>query len=218
MIRKVLLGAGALALGLGATLTGAQGIAGATPPVPVTLSGPVTCSVTGLLKFSPGLTNGGTTATTISVEASLAGCSGAGTTGSGANVVSGKLVVASSTTVASDCGAILNGSFLPDLAGSIVWKSTGAKVVPSAVTVTGATAYYDVNGNPPGGDISVGLPTTVTGGSYASETGTFAGLDSNSSGYLLDSHCGTSRGLKSVKFGKPMGEGLTGTVTVEVAG
>jgi hypothetical protein len=217
MIRKVLLGAGALTLGLGATLTGAQGIAGATPSPPVTLSGTVTCSVGGTLKFSSALTNGGTAATTISVKASLTNCSGTGTSGSGATLVSGKMVVASTTTVASSCGAILDGSILPDLAGSIVWKSSGAKVTPSGVTVSGATAYYDVDGNPPGGDISVGLPTKVTSGSYASETGTFAGLDSNSYGYLLDSRCGAS-GLKSVKFGKPKNLGLTGTVTVEVAG
>jgi hypothetical protein len=74
---------------------------------------------------------------------------------------------------------------------------------------------YDTNSN----SVNTNLAeTSTTSGSFAAGSATFGGLGSSKSGYLLDSECGTAKGLSTVKFGKTAGT-VTGTVTItEVEG
>ena len=72
MFRRVLLGAGALALVAGTSVGIASGVASAAPP-PVQFSGSITCAVTGVTHFSPTLVNGGSAASTVKVTANAQG-------------------------------------------------------------------------------------------------------------------------------------------------
>ena len=214
MIRRALLGTGAIALVLGSTLATGGGIASAAPP-PVQMSGTITCAVVGTLSFGANLTSGGATPATVQVKAKLKGCTGAGTTLDGVTVTKGSLSANSgATTMASNCGPVFAGGALPTLNGQIKWKATVGTAVTSTVSITSASAFYDVSGN----TISVGLPTAVSAGSYAAQPVTFGGLGSNKSAYTTVSRCG-AKGVKSFTFGKPSTIGsVTGTVTIAGGG
>ena len=215
MIRKVLSGVGALTMILGGVLIAQSGVASAGG-TPVTLSGEITCAVTGSMHFSPALVNGGTAADTISVKAKLTGCSGPGGSSGGVTLSSGKMKATASTTINNDCGAILNGSSLPDITGTVKWKGTGGKIEASTVDIHQASAVYDPNGDNGDGSINVSLPTTVTSGSYNGEGAAFSGLTSSKPGGPLDAKCGGA-GLKGVAYGKPGGS-VTGSVTINEVG
>ena len=197
MMRTGLLGAGAVALGF--TVMGGSGgaIAEATPAA-APFSGTLHCAATGSLKFNAKLTNGGLSPSTITLRASLSGCTGTGTTNGGVSLSGGKLLATTTAPVASNCGAVLGGEALPNLTGSIKWKTTGGRAVDSAVTVSGAAVYYNATFN----TITAYLPTTVSGGSFVGQPTAFAGLGSNLSAYRLTASCGAA-GLGSLKFGNP---------------
>ncbi len=205
MLRTIVLGAGALALGLG-TLVGTGGIASATR-VPVLLSGPVTCTATGSLKFSPALANGSAVATTVTLRVKFTGCSGAGTTSGGLTLTAGHLK-ATSAPFDTTCGAVLGAATLPTLTGPVTWRSTGGKAVASTMTVTGGVLYDDATAD----TITAYLPTSIGSGSYAGQSVTFRGLTSNASAYKQSQSCG-AHGLGSVKFGIPGGT-TTGAVSL----
>ncbi|MBV8463013.1 MAG: hypothetical protein JO368_06955 [Acidimicrobiales bacterium] len=216
MIRKVLSGAGALAVVLGGVLVAQSGVAGATK-TPVTLSGSITCTAIGAVKFSPALVNGGTAPDTIKVLAKLASCSGSGASSGGVTLTGGTLKAASSSTTANSCGAILGGSSLPQLTGTVKWKGSGGSITESSVTITNATTVLNDNGNSGQGEVDVSLPTSVTAGSYSGEGAAFSGLTSNATGLSLDSKCGKAAGLRGVAFGKPGGT-VSGSVTISAPG
>ena len=207
MLRTFVLGAGALALGVGAAVASGGAVASATP-VPVQLSGPIHCAASGLFKFSPKLVNGGTTATAVTLRIKFTGCTGVGTTSGPLTLTGGKFLGTTSTTIANTCGAVLGGTTLPDIAGTVTWKATGGKVVTSSVTVSGEAVYYDPTGN----TITTYLPTSITSGSFATQPVTFSGLGSNLNAYKLSQSCG-AHGLGSIKFGIPGGS-ATGAVSV----
>ena len=208
MIRRVLLATGAIALVAGTTVGAGAGVAMASP-TPVTLSGSVTCSVIGTIKFGTPLTNGGSGDASVIVKAVLSGCTGAGASSGAVTLNKGHLDVNSGAgTVTADCGPVFNGASLPTLNGQIKWSAAGGSVSPSTVSITTSSLFYDVSGN----SIRVGLPTSVTAGSFGSETGTFGGLNSQKSGYKTVSKCGGS-GVNGLKFGKSAGV-VSGTVTI----
>ncbi len=210
MIRRLLLGTGALALTLSATAAVGGGPASASIP-PKVLTGSISCQVVGTLKFSASITNGGSTQVTTSVHASLTNCTGPGTVQQGVIVVSGTLNATSTATVASNCGAIFSGASLPTMTGVTKWKISSGTSVPSAVTITNASAFLDFNTE----EVVVGLPTSISSGSFAAEPVSFSGLNSNASGLTLASRCGTLNGVRSIGFGNPVSMGfVTGAVTI----
>ncbi len=215
MIRRVLLGVGLLATAMGGMALAQGGVAGASTPT--TLSGTITCAVHGTIKFSPALVNGGTTADTVSTKASLTSCSGAGASGGGVTLSSGKLVAIASTTINNNCGMVFNGSALPQLTGSVKWRGTGGTIEGSSVAITNASAYYDSDGDSGRGSINVTLPTSVSSGSYSGESGTTSGLTSDKIAGPIDAKC-SARGVKSVPVGKHRGGVITGSITIQAGG
>jgi hypothetical protein len=214
MIRRVLSGAGLLAMVMGGMVFAQGGVAGAATPV--TLSGTITCAVTGTVKFSPGLVNGGTTADTVSAKAKLTGCSGPGASGDGVTLSSGHLAVTATTTINNNCGAVFNGSALPQLTGTLKWKGSGGMIEASSISITDGSIFYDVNGDNGAGSFDVFLPTSVSSGSYSGESGSPSGLSSDKAGGTTDAKC-ASRGVKGITVGKP-DHTITGSVTIEESG
>jgi hypothetical protein len=209
MFRRVLLGAGAVALVVSASAGLGSGVAMAAP-TPISYSGSITCAVTGSAKFSSPLINGGTQPATVTVKARLKGCTDAAD--GGVTITKGTLLATSTGTVAANCGPVLGGESLPTLNGEIKWKATGGSVDPSTVVIAEPSVDYDVNGN----SITTLLPTSVSAGSDSPGSATFGGLGSNKGGYKLDSEC-SGGGLHSVAFGNP-GASHSGTVTIEEGG
>ncbi|MGO8870400.1 MAG: hypothetical protein ACLQPH_03195, partial [Acidimicrobiales bacterium] len=148
MIRRVLLGTGALALVLGAAVGVGTEVASATPSPPVTLTGTVTCAVQGSIKFGVALTSRGTSHSTVTVKAKLSSCGGPGASQSGLTVKGGDLMGTSKGTFPSNCDVLTNGSELPSINGVIKWKTRGGTAVSSTVAITSESAYYDPNKKP----------------------------------------------------------------------
>ncbi len=214
MIRKVLSGAGVLAMALGGMVFAQGGVAGAATPV--TLSGTITCAVTGSVHFSPALVNGGSTADTVSVKAKLTGCSGPGASQGGVTLSSGHLAATASSTINNNCGAVFNGSDLPQLTGAVKWKGSGGTIDGSAVSITDGSVVYDPNGDNGEGSFDVYLPTSVSSGSYSGESGSPSGLTSTKAG-KADARCGAS-GVKAVTVGEQPGHVITGSITIQTGG
>jgi hypothetical protein len=205
---------GALALVAGTSLGVASGAALAGTPA-AAFSGSITCTVVGSIHFKPALKNSGGSPSTVTVKAALKGCSG-DTVQSGITLKKGSLALTSAPSMAAnDCGLIMEGTPLPALTGQIKWTGAGGAIAPSAVSVAQPYEDYDTNSN----SVNTNLAeTSTTSGSFAAGSATFGGLGSSKSGYLLDSECGTAKGLSTVKFGKTAGT-VTGTVTItEVEG
>lgn len=213
MIRRVLLGAGALALVAGTSLGVASGAASAGTP-PTAFTGSITCAVVGVVHFKPAIKNSGGSASTVTAKAKLKACTGDNVQ-SGITLTKGSLSITSApATTTESCGLIMEGSPLPALSGEIKWSGKGGAIAPSAVSVAQPYEDYDSNTNSVNTYFNA---TSTTSGSFAAGTATFAGLGSTKSGYLLDSECGGPKGLSTVKFGKTQGT-VTGTVTVEEVG
>jgi hypothetical protein len=209
MRRRFVLGAAGLALGLGAVGTAAAGggVASATP-APVQFTGPIHCVASGSFKFSPKLANGGDVATSATLRLKLTGCTGTGTTSGAVTLSGGHFIGATATTIPTTCGAVLGAAPLPDITGTVTWKTHGGKAVSSTLTVSGATSYY----NSGLGTITTYLPSAVSAGSYTGQSVAFTGLTSNLGAYKLSQSCGAS-GLGSLKFGIPGGT-TTGAMTL----
>jgi hypothetical protein len=194
MLRKFLLGTGALALVLGLATGSGGGLAGATK-TPAQMTGPITCSAAGLVKFSPKLTNGGSTSGVVTLRVKLKSCTGTGTV----------LGATTSAPVASNCGPILSGSTFPTFSGTIKWKGSGGPVASSTVTVDGAALFYNS-----GLDTLTTYLTTVAigSGSYGGENMHYGHLMAAKDALKTTSTCAAG-GIGSVKFGA-----VGGTVSV----
>jgi hypothetical protein len=208
MIRKLLLGAGALSLGVG-TLIG-LGAGAAVASTPVTMSGPITCHSYGTMTFAMALRDGGHTPTGVSVATNLDHCTGTGTTNGPVTIVSGKLTVTSTSTVINNCGAITAGEALPTMTGRINWTTTGGTAQVSDVKFTTPYVFYDFNVNL----LRFGFPSTLTAGSYHHQPVAFAHEASNASGGADTALCAAGQpGLKTIFFGQTPGA-KAGTVTI----
>lgn len=208
MIRKLLVGTGALALLFGTATSLAAGVASATPTVQ--FGGNIQCGVSGTVTFGTALINGGASHTTVAVRAGLTGCTGNVTQG-GVTLTSGVLTASSGTgTITTNCATVLGGAPLPALNGTVAWKGSLGHIVASTISISGATTFRSLSPDA----IQVGLPTSIGAGSFSNApTTTFSALNSNVSGYQLASRCGTT-GLKSIAFGKTAGI-VTGGVTIQ---
>jgi len=199
MDRRIGLGAGVLALALGASL--GTGVAAATS-VPVTLSGALSCSIAGGYHFGSPLTNAGGTQSTVTLKAKLSSCTGPGTTNGTVTVTTGHLVATSTTTVVNSFGGVTSGQPLPVLTGTITWRAHGGKVNTSTVSITGQAISYDSGA----GLVSLYFTPVLSGGSYsgqkASTAGTTAtsGIPANLAGLALSAKA--AHGVKTISFGK----------------
>ena len=208
MIRKLLLGAGALSLGAG-TLIG-LGAGAAVASTPVSMSGPITCHSYGTMTFSPPLHNGGHTPTGVSVTTTLDHCTGTGTTNGPVTIVKGRLTVTSTSTVINNCGAVTAGEALPTMTGRIVWTTTGGTAKVSDVNFTTPYVYYDLNVNL----LRFGFPSTLTAGSYHHQPIAFNNEASDASGGTNTALCAAGQpGLGTILFGSTPGA-KAGTVTI----
>ena len=208
MIRKLLLGAGALSLCAG-TLVG-LGADVAVASTPVTMSGPIKCNSYGAMTFTKPVRNGGANPTSVSVTTTLDHCTGTGTTNGPVTIVKGRLTVTSTTTVTNNCAAITAGQALPTMTGQINWTTTGGTARVSDVTFTTPYVYFDYNANL----LRFGFPSTLTAGSYHSQPVAFAHEASNASGEAYTALCAAGQpGLSTMYFGQTPG-GKAGIVTI----
>ena len=209
MLKKLALGAGIALTAIAGPITIGAGVAAAAPP-PVTLSGSINCAATGTLKFSGPLTNTNPSAqVTVAVKLKLAKCTGTGTTSGAVTLTHGSLVGSSTTTMLNACGTISSATPLPTITGTIKWRGTKGTITSSAVTILGATGFYDQGAN----ELHIGLPTTIDSGSYAGQSTSFTGLDSNKSAYTVTSTCSGKKGLMGFTIGHPAG-GVTGSLAI----
>jgi len=209
MLRRFALGAAGAALGLGAVgATVAGGGIASAAPVPVSFSGGIHCAASGSFKFSPKLANGGGAAVSATLRLKLSGCTGTGTSSGSVTLSGGHFIGSTASSLNTTCGAVLGATPLPDITGTVIWKTHGGKAVASTLTVSGAVSYYNAGAN----TITSYLPSAITAGSYAGQSVTFGGLSSNLSAYKLSQSCGAG-GLGSLKFGIPGGS-TTGAVTL----
>ena len=209
MIRKLLLGAAALSFMAGTSAVISTGVTAAATPV--TMTGTITCAFHGSLNFIVPLRDGGHTATNFNVLMVLDHCSGAGTTHGPVTITQGVLTAYSSTTVVNNCGSVTAGTALPTMYGSVAWTATGGTVVPTSVHVTTPYMYFNYNYNL----LELGLPTTITKGSYLGQKVHYGTLQSNASGDAYTGQCAAGQGgLQTVYFGQPAG-GAAGIVTIK---
>jgi len=209
MLRRFALGAAGAALGLGAVgATVAGGGIASAAPVPVPFSGAIHCAASGSFNFSPKLANGTPVATSATLRLKFTGCTGTGTTSGPVTLSGGHFVGSTVTSLATTCGAVLGAAPLPDITGTVIWKTHGGKAVASTLTVSSAVSYYDAGAD----TITSYLPSAMTAGSYTGQSVTFGGLSSNLAAYKLSQSCGAN-GLGSLKFGIPGGT-TTGAVTL----
>ena len=198
-MRKLLLGAAAVALPVG-ILASSAGIAGASKAPPVDLShASVTCTtVTGAAKFGPGITSSGTSPENVNIKLALSGCTASGV--SGVTVMSGK--GAGILHLASNNATTLFGTN-PVLGGHINIKwATSPKPVFKMSTVTVTMITGAVSGNYGSFAVAAG---------QASVANDFAGSDNGASSSLyvettqtttaLAASLTASKGLKVVNFG-----------------
>ncbi len=210
VMRKIFMGASAITL-LSLPAVGVLGgTAGAAAP-PVGLTGSVSCSFSGHLKFAPAITNS-PSSSTISVGAKLGSCSYVGT--AGVTVSSGTLTAVATAPATLSCGELLSAKSLPTMTGSIKWAASGAKALTTPVTITGASAFLNLSG-PAANFASLYFPTTIgSGGSFASDTVTIANVLSNSTDTVIAPKCAPGRpGLRGLTFGKSSGA-ITGTISI----
>jgi hypothetical protein len=197
-MRKLLMGAAAIALPAG-ILASSAGVASATKPTPVNLTNAsVTCTgVTGAAKFAPRITTAGGSPENVNIKLLLSGCAATGAT---VNVTSGK--GAGVLHLASNSASTLDGTNSV-LSGHINIKwSTSPKPTfkESTVTVTAIT------GAPTGG----GFASFAISAGQASVVGDFQGTDNGaSSSFYAETTQSvsdlstdlTGKGIKIVNFG-----------------
>jgi len=209
MLKKLVVGAGVALTAMCSPIAIGAGVAAAAPP-PVTLSGAINCNATGHMTFSQALTNSDPSAqVTVSVKVKLAKCTGPGTISGPVTLTHGTLVGTSTSTMLNACGTISSGTPVPTITGTINWKGSKGSITSSAVTIQNATGFYDQGAN----ELHIGLPTSIGTGSFAGQSTSFTGLDSNKSGYVVTSTCSSKKGLKNIPFGRPSGS-ITGSLAI----
>jgi hypothetical protein len=146
------LGAAALLTALMAAPGGAAG--------PINGVGKGKCAISGTIKFNPPLKNGGTAAETVTVAASLSGCSG---TGAGATIASGTST-GSEHTPTNSCSALV-GTMHNTLTTIAKWTVKAGKPALNPTTVVFTTETGNAT-NPPSFDTS----GKATAGSFKGDT------------------------------------------------
>jgi len=176
---------------LGLALVATAGVGLMMGPVsavsPINGTGTVTCSIKGTLKFSPPLKNGGTTPETISLAASLSGCSG---TGNGADVT--KASAKGSEITANNACASLVGTMSNTLSTTVKWTvgSGKPKLNPSTVGFSSETG----NAGPP---LSFDASGSATAGSFNGDSAASHAVIQQTISQVLAA-CGSATGLKSL--------------------
>jgi hypothetical protein len=160
-----------------------------TAASPINGTGTVTCGIKGTIKFSPPLKTGGTSPETVSISASLSGCSG---TGNGADVVKASSK-GSESTPNNDC-ASLAGTMSNTLTTTTKWTvgSGKPKLNPSTVVFTSETG----NAGPP---LSFDASGSATAGSFAGDSAAAHAVIKQTISQVFAA-CGSAKGLKSLSI------------------
>src|SRR5262249_5157923 len=98
-----------------------------------TAKGTITCFVSGTFTANPALTLNSGKPTTLTLRATLQGCTGSS---SAAKVTGGTL---SGKSVDSSASCVAFESAFPALAGKVTYKTTGGKLTPTALAFNGGT-------------------------------------------------------------------------------
>jgi hypothetical protein len=98
-----------------------------------TAKGTITCFVSGTFTATPALTLGSGKATTLTLQATLQGCTGS----SAAGKVTGGTLSGKSVDTSASCVAFENS--FPPLTGKITYKTTSGKYAPTALRFNGGT-------------------------------------------------------------------------------
>lgn len=185
MLRRHLVAVALLAGSIGA-FGAATGPAGAVLVAhkTVTMTGTISCSVSGTLKMSPALTTSTPTSTKISLSLKATGCTG-DTSQGGATIVSGK--ISGSVTTTTDCADLVLS--VPDPTGSIAWTTTGNKAAATKFTLSGGSSSFAT------GDLVLSYDSAQTG-SFAGSGSVTSTVDSSLSTLLGE--CGSKKGLSKV--------------------
>jgi hypothetical protein len=164
---KTVVAGGLLPIGMVLTLGVGVATAKSATFTPVSLVGPVTCSVTGTVSFSPPLQTGGTVPSTVTVRASLHKCTD--TRAQGAKLTTGHVSGLTGTTTTNDCATLLSGG-VPDLSsGNANWSPTSKIVASSGISLTGGSATVVTGGKKSTVQLSFS-GGSVTSGSFAGES------------------------------------------------
>jgi hypothetical protein len=206
MIRKLLLVAAATAMPIGLVATsGGMASAAKAPPVNATTA-TVTCTgITGSAKFSPAVTTNETAGnSTVSIKASLTGC----TTSDGVKVTGAKVSGALTTPrTAGENGCVaLAGNTSDKGTLTTKWKTTPKLVTPSsAIAVTSIAGSVGSNGH-----ATFKIPGTTPNGTAS---GSFQGSNhgagdtttaqSTATAAAILTTCEGKTGLKSFTFTSP---------------
>jgi hypothetical protein len=118
-----------LALGL------TPSVAGAVPRSATVAKGTVTCFVSGTLTASPALTLSSGKATTLTLKATMQGC-----TGSAASKLMGGTLTGKSVDTSASCVGFENS--LPPLTAKASYKTTSGSLAPTALVFDGGTLGY----------------------------------------------------------------------------
>src|SRR5690349_13529545 len=110
------------AVGAAALLAGLMAAPSGAASAPINGVGKGKCAIAGTIKFNPPLKFGGTTPETVSIAATLSGCTG---TGAGANVLGGTST-GSEKTPTNDCAA-LTGTMHNTLKTIVKWTVKAGK-------------------------------------------------------------------------------------------
>lgn len=199
MRNKLLVRATALVLPMGMIVALGAGTALARghrsgPSAPVSFTGPVTCGVNGKVTFSPPLTTGGTSATSVTVVAALNKCDNNRQGGVKLNV--GHLRALAGSMAANDCAALMSGT-APNLSGgTIAWSPTSKVVGSGSVSLSGGLGSTVTNGSRTNVQVSYSGGAVMTG-SFAGDSPTIT-VTSTQTAAQVQKRC--SNGLAVVKF------------------
>lgn len=204
MIRRIALSATAAALAFGSVVALA-GPAGAAV-TPVNASGTANCSVSGKAKINPPLTNA-VVLRTITVKATLSGCTGT------SGVTSGKATLTeTSASPSNGCTGLASG--LNSVSGSIKWKGA-TKYNLSAISFSNGESTLGANIGfrlPSNGPTPAAGTSTFGAGSFAGEHAVAtATLDLNLAGFLAACPGPKGKGIKKLAF-----TGLLGPSTFNI--
>ncbi len=162
MIRKLLLGAGALALmalmtGLGVGVGAGAASASGTP---VTMTGPITCTVHGRYTFTTPLANGGTKQTEARIYLQLINCTGTGTKKGTVKVTSGILTASAAHRHPEQLRVDNGWQPVPDDARERNLDVDGGECGGDQGQDPTPWIYYNYNYN----ILVIGFPTSITAG------------------------------------------------------
>lgn len=196
MIRRVVVAATAVTLGLAGLVATGAGPAGAAKSPPFDAVGAVHCAGPGKVKITPPLSNtAGVGIRTIIGKFNLNctnGGAGSPTGNPAVKVVTGKMTVNAPSPASNTCATLL-GTSSTSFTADILWKSAGGKVNPTHIV------WSNFNGTATGFDLPGTAGTSTVTGSYGGENAVaHAGIPAAVLAGLASACSGS--GIKKINF------------------